>query len=124
MKLKREKDATAGLGKGVASGRNGISGAGGKGVGAVTPGGTVDLGLCPKCKKLKQGTNMFQCDKCKRWHHPECCGITEEEANVMAQMGSWEKWFCPDCEKQVLLSLSSLQQSTQNKRKRRGKRGK
>jgi len=42
---------------------------------------------------------MFQCDQCKKWLHPECCGITEEEANVMAQMGSWEKWYCPDCEK-------------------------
>ncbi len=45
---------------------------------------TIDNWLCPKCKKNKQGMKMFQCDKCRKWLHPECCGITEEEANVMA----------------------------------------
>ena len=48
------------------------------------PDATLDNWLCPKCKKNKQGMKMFQCDKCKKWLHPECCGITEEEANVMA----------------------------------------
>ena len=102
MKQKREKELAAQQAAKGAAAKNGVTPGGGK----VSKGNggklaTVDLGLCPKCRKLKQGMNMFQCDKCKQWFHPECCGITEEEANVMAQMGSWEKWFCPDCEKHV-----------------------
>jgi len=71
--------------------------------------------LCPKCKKNKPGIKMFQCDKCDKWFHPECCSITEEEANVMAQMGSWEKWFCPECEKTIGASSQR-----QNKRIKKG----
>lgn len=57
--------------------------------------------LCPICKG-PPNDEMVQCDKCNRWCHHVCVGLTEEIAR------SLPSWYCNGCRQDVPPSRSFL----------------
>jgi len=54
---------------------------------------------CPICKVVwrKEDNNEkgVECDACKKWVHPACCGI--DDAKYQAMQEEEEPWNCPKC---------------------------
>lgn len=50
--------------------------------------------LCPICKG-PSNDEMVQCNKCERWHHHVCVGLTEEIARELPS------WHCNSCQQNV-----------------------
>ena len=56
----------------------------------VVQSSTDDKLTCTVCQTLCDDGTIC-CDKCSVWHHLECVGLTDEEAD------SLDKWFCYVC---------------------------
>ena len=76
---------------------------------------------CVCRKKLSETpeSNWIKCDGCKRWYHPTCINMTDEE--YKSEEKSSEEWFCPVCEETddeesdidgIVLDQSELDQSS------------
>ncbi|CAI2369525.1 unnamed protein product [Moneuplotes crassus] len=46
------------------------------------------------CEKFWDGSEMIECDKCKKWYHPPCLGITAEERETIIITKEWICKFC------------------------------
>jgi len=61
---------------------------------------------CVKHCTLRDNDPMVQCDKCDRWYHIECVGLTIEEA----ELAEW--WHCSGCRtkkvKSVILNIRGV----------------
>ena len=57
--------------------------------------------FCPVCKGVwreeTQGHRAVQCDTCKKWVHPRCCGLTEAQYKKMELAEDPVAWSCPRC---------------------------
>lgn len=79
----------------------------------VNPGSTKYP--CTLCSKpVRKNQRGILCDKCKKWTHASCCGITKTEYQLIGDND--DQWFCPTCLRNELpyanCSLSSLESST------------
>ena len=62
----------------------------------------VDIGfVCSVCQNDFESpiTDCICCDKCKRWFHLNCCGISEYEFNFY--VNNKDPFYCIDCVKNL-----------------------
>merc|ERR1712133_112855 len=42
----------------------------------------------------EESNEMIGCDFCEMWYHPDCLGLSEEQAESLTENDSW---MCPEC---------------------------
>ena len=51
--------------------------------------------ICAKPVKVNQ--RGIGCDRCDRWTHAACCGVSDSEYEQLDAQGESSLWFCPSC---------------------------
>lgn len=53
--------------------------------------------LCPTCvKKLRDGSQIIECDSCKQWNHLKCAKLNKTQKDTLRDTGEVE-WECGTC---------------------------
>ena len=51
--------------------------------------------ICTKPVQINQ--RDIGCDRCDRWTHAACCGVSVDEYEQLDAQGESSLWFCPSC---------------------------
>ena len=51
--------------------------------------------FCACLKPLNPNLLYIKCDGCNKWYHPECMGLTEDEATLK------EEFYCIGCQQKA-----------------------
>ena len=56
------------------------------------------------CKAVNQNDRAILCDRCEKWSHAACCGISHKQYQLHTALGDSEEWLCHAC----IASISDL----------------
>ena len=67
-----------------------------------------DKAVCGKCGKgfYSRSCKCIWCDKCNKWYHIACVGVSKREFEYFDQSDSSDTWTCQSCGKGQTLSQS------------------
>lgn len=64
---------------------------------------TTNITKCDTCRKdVKNNDDAIECERCLRWLHFECSGLTKGEFDVMKRKNCKLTWLCADCKPKLL----------------------
>lgn len=96
---------------------------------------TNEDGFCPACADnggrvnkdcgradcddiVKKGEKSIKCERCRRWFHMRCSGLSSEEFNAISKVRS-AMWFCTTCKETVVISLDCFEEIKKENKKLR-----